>query len=69
MFILLSCLAIEGVLNFVFIMQAGVRSFIITFDVYFILNIFEKYDEKSPDPICGAASATRALKSALSLRR
>ena len=32
--------------------QAGVRSFIITFDVYVVLNIFEKYDNKRPDPIC-----------------
>ena len=32
--------------------QAGVRSFIITFDVYVILNIFEKYDNKRPDAIC-----------------
>jgi len=32
--------------------QAGVRSFIITFDVYVILDIFEKYDNKRPDPIC-----------------
>ena len=32
--------------------QAGVRSFIITFDVYVIPNIFEKYDNKRPDPIC-----------------
>jgi len=28
--------------------QAGVRSFIITFDVYVILNIFDKYDNKRP---------------------
>ena len=33
-------------------MAYGVRSFIITFDVYFILNIFDKYDNKRPDPIC-----------------
>ena len=32
--------------------QAGARSFIITFDVYVILDIFEKYDNKRPDPIC-----------------
>ena len=32
--------------------QAGVRSSIITFDVYVILDIFEKYDNKRPDPIC-----------------
>jgi len=30
--------------------QAGVRSFIIPFDVYVIFNIFEKYDNKRPDP-------------------
>ena len=30
--------------------QAGVRSFIITFDVYVIVDIFEKYDNKRPDP-------------------
>ena len=34
------------------IMQAGVRSFIIAFDVYVVLNILEKYDNKRPDPIC-----------------
>ena len=34
-------------------MTSRVRSFIITFDVYVILNIFEKYDNKRPDPICG----------------
>ena len=32
--------------------QTGVRSFIITFDVYVILNTFEKYDNKRPEPIC-----------------
>jgi hypothetical protein len=32
--------------------EAGVRSFIITFDIYVILNTFEKYDNKRPDPIC-----------------
>ena len=32
--------------------QEGVRSFIITFDVYVILNIFEKYENKRPDPLC-----------------
>ena len=32
--------------------QAGVRSFIITFDAYVFLNIFENYDNKRPDPIC-----------------
>ena len=32
--------------------QAGVRSFTITFDVYVVLNILEKYDNKRPDPIC-----------------
>jgi len=32
--------------------EAGVRSFIITFDVYVILNAFKKYDNKRPDPIC-----------------
>ena len=34
------------------ILQAGVRSFIIIFDVYVILDTFEKYDNKRPDPIC-----------------
>ena len=32
--------------------QAGVRSFIIIFDVYVILDTFEKYDNKRADPIC-----------------
>ena len=47
-----------GVRSFIIIwhmgshMAYGVRSFIITFDVYFILNIFDKYDNKRPDPIC-----------------
>lgn len=31
---------------------SGVRSFIVTFDVYVVLNILEKYDNKKPDPIC-----------------
>ncbi len=31
---------------------SGVRSFIITFDVYVILNIYDKYDNKRPDPLC-----------------
>lgn len=30
--------------------QAGVRSFIITFNVYVNLNIFEKYDDNRPAP-------------------
>ena len=30
--------------------QAGVRSFIITFNVYVNLNIFEKYDNSGPAP-------------------
>ena len=30
--------------------HAGVRSFIITFDVYVIINIFENYDNKRPAP-------------------
>ena len=30
--------------------QAVVRSFIITFDVYVVHNILEKYDNKRPDP-------------------
>ena len=34
------------------IWEAGVRSFIITFDIYVILNTFGKYDDKRPDPIC-----------------
>jgi len=34
--------------------QAGVRSSIITFDVYVIPNIFEKYDNRRPDPLCPA---------------
>ena len=34
--------------------QAGVRSFIITFDFYVIPNVFEKYDNNRPDPICAA---------------
>ena len=32
--------------------QAGVRSSTITFDVSVILDFFEKYDNKRPDPIC-----------------
>ena len=32
--------------------QAGVRSFIITFDVYVIVNIFDKYDNKRLGPLC-----------------
>ena len=32
--------------------EAGVRSFIIIFDIYVIHNTFEKYDNKRPDPIC-----------------
>ena len=32
--------------------QAAVRYFIITFDAYVFLNIFENYDNKRPDPIC-----------------
>ena len=29
--------------------------FFITFDVYVVLDIFEKYDDKRPDPICAYA--------------
>ena len=32
--------------------QAGVRSSIITFNVYVILDVFQKYDNKRPDPLC-----------------
>ena len=32
--------------------EAGVRSFIIIFDIYVIHNTFEKYNNKRPDPIC-----------------
>ena len=52
--------------------QAGVRSFIITFDVYVIPNIFEKYDNKRPDPICRMPSIKRGVRSqfiALSVTR
>jgi len=33
-----------------------VRSLIITFDVYVIPNIFEKYNNRRPDPLCPSAS-------------
>ena len=44
--------------------EAGVRSFIITFDVYVILNAFKKYDNKRPDPICSGASQLMTTVSA-----
>ena len=34
------------------LVQAGARSFIITFDVYVILIFFEKYDTHRLEPIC-----------------
>ena len=40
----------------------GVRSFIITFDVYVILDIFEKYDNKRPDPICSCALGRQMVR-------
>jgi len=45
-------LEFTGALYHVTSREAGVRSFIITFDVYVILNAFKKYDIKKPDSIC-----------------